>query len=1011
MKKLLLIFLCFSLIALSDASAQSKKTTGKVVSADDGQPLPGVSVKVQGTQQGVLTDNDGGFSIPVENGQTLVFSYMGFATQSAQVTGSTVPTIMLKNDSKELSEIVVKDTYGAQAKKSYTGSAGSISGAQNENKPFPSLEQALQGQLAGVNVQVGTGQPGATAQVRIRGVNSITSTGAAQPLYVIDGMFVTTGQISQYASNSNALSGLNNDDIESVTVLKDAAATAIYGSRGSNGVIVITTKKGRSGKTQVRLDVEHGITANMPLPAAGKPLSADQYKMLFNEAFVNAGYTPTQIATLNTTYGLNGPSNNWYDLVSQNGAQRQYNVSLNGGDEKTKIYGSVGYFQQESTFLNSNLRRASALLNIDHNISKRVSIATGINVSNVQQRTPLTGSSYYGNPITAALWLRPFQLAYNADGSTNNSITGNTNFPSGGPYNPIYIAEADKRLLGQTRILANQTIKWNIWDGLKYTGYASVDNQSLEETIFLNPAMGDGLAAGGRGVSDYTRYFNWLIRNQLDYRYNIPNIEDFYVDASLGYEAQKSTGYLNQAVATGYPATQPLLTSVGAAATPTTASQSFSNVSYSAFYSRASVNYKNRYSLSGSLRREGSSRFGPANQYGTFYSVGAAWSIDQESFFKDQTTFTTAKLRSSYGTTGNANALGNYQWRPTAGYGNNYNLSTGQNYSTIGNPNLTWESSNKFDIGLDLGFFNDRLGVTIDYYKNVVSGLIQSVFLPYETGFNSQARNIGSLQNKGVELTITGIPLKTKDFIWNVNFNVATNANKMIKLSTSAAQNGNYWLGEGWDYYTYYTPLYAGADPATGNPTWYTDGTRTATTLSYGNAKRSQFGQADPKITGGLNNTFTYKGITLSIDIYGSFGNRVGDAWSQYVHDGSYITQYNKYSAQLDRWTTPGQITDVPKLVFGGGTSSQSANYSSRFLYYGDFIRLKNVSIGYDFKNLALLKKIGVGKLYLYGRATNLYTITYDKRLPFDPEVPINGFYNLDIPQVRTFTFGLNVGF
>jgi TonB-linked SusC/RagA family outer membrane protein len=1011
MKNLLLIFFALSVFVMNNALAQGKKTTGKVVSADDGQPLPGVSVKIQGTQQGVLTDGDGNFTVPASIGETLVFTYIGFTPQTVKITAGTLPQIRLKGNLQELVEVVVKDTYGSQATKSYTGSAASVKGSDNENKPYSSFQQALQGEVAGVSVNISTGQPGANPQVRIRGVNSITSTSAAQPLYVIDGMFVTTGQISQYASNSSALSGLNDDDIETITVLKDAAATAIYGSRGENGVIVITTKRGRAGKTQIRFDTEYGTTSNLPLPAAGKPLNGDQYRSLFNEAFANDNYTPAQIATLDGTYGLNGPSNNWYDLVTNNGAQRQYNLSLNGGDEKTKIFTSVGYYDQESTMLNSTLRRITGLLNIDHTISKSFSISTGLNFSNIQQHTPLTGSSYYANPVTDALWLRPFQLAYNPDGSINSSTTGNTNFPSGGPYNPIYIAANDNRLLSETRILGSQTIRWNIWDQLKYTGFVSIDYHSIEETIFQNPAMGDGISSGGIGTSDYTRYFNWLTRNQLDYRYNIPKIEDFYVDASIGYEAQRTTEYLSSAVATGYPATQPLLTSVAAAATPTKASESFSNVTYAAFYAKAGLNYKNLYSLTGSIRNEGSSRFGPSHQYGTFYSVGGAWNIDQESFFKQQTTFTTLKLRSSYGTNGNAEALGNYQWRPTAGYGNNYNSSTGQNYNTIGNPNLTWESSKKFDVGTDVGFFNDRLLFTVDYYNNKVDGLIQSVILPYETGFGSQAQNIGALQNKGLEFTVKGVPVKTQDFTWNVNFNIATNANKMTKLSTADAQNGSYWLGKGWDYYTYYAPLYAGVDPANGNALWYTNGTKTATTTNYANAKRSQIGQADPKITSGFSNTFRYKGLSLTFDFYGSFGNRVSDSWSYYMSDGAYITQANKYSDELNRWTTPGQITQVPKLVYGGGSSSSSSSYSSRFLYYGDFIRLKNSTLGYDFKDINFLKTLGISKLYLYGRATNLYTKTYDKRLPFDPEVPITGFYNEDIPQVRTFTMGLNVGF
>lgn len=1012
-------FLVLSLGLTHHARAQGKKVTGKVVNDGDGTGIPGVSIKVEGTKNdGVLADGDGNFTIVASPGQKLVFTFIGFLSQTIEVPTGAFPTVRLKTNMRELTEVVVKDTYGSHAAKAYTGAEVSVKGTAIENKPYSTIGQALQGQLAGVYVTINSGQPGANNQIRIRGVNSITSQDAAQPLYVIDGMFVTTGSLARTMSTSNALSGLNNDDIESITVLKDAAATAIYGSRGSNGVIVITTKKGKTGKTQVRADAEYGNSTNLTPPDAGKVWSPDEYRMMFHEAFKNYGYTDAQIAKLDTTYALTSKGNDWYDLVTKNGQQQQYNISLSGGDEKTRYFSSAGFFNQDATILKSNIRRITGLLNIDHNINKKFSVSTGLNFSNIQQNTPLSGSAYFGSASSAWLFLRPFQLAYNADGSINSSITGNGNFPNSGDYNPLYIAAHDKRLLSETRVLGNETIKWNIWDQLKYTGYVSIDWQSLEETVFLNPTVGDALSSNGSGRSNYTRYLNWLVRNQLDYRYNIPGIEDFYVDAAIGYEAQRSTNYYNTAYATGYPASQPLLTAVGVAATPVTATEYTSNYTFAGFYGKANINYKNRYSLTSSVRREGSSRFGITNQYGTFYSVGGAWNIDQEKFFMEQSKMSALKLRTSYGTTGNANALGNYQWRPLAGYGFNYNLANGQDYSTIGNPNIKWESSKKFDAGLDVGFFNDRLMVSLDYYNNKIDGLIQTVRLPMELGFQSpalssagQPQNIGAMTNKGFELTIKGLPVQTKDFSWSVNFNIAKNTNKMTKLAAADAANGSYWLARGYSYYTWYARQYAGVDPANGNALWYTDAKKSATTTVYNNAARVPFGHADPSVTGGLSNTFTYKGISLGVDFFGSFGNRITDNWSYYLSDGAYITGANHYKYGLRRWTTPGQVTDVPKMVYGGGSSSSSSSFSTRFLYKGDFIRLKNISVGYDLKKISILQKAGITKMYIYGRATNLWRKIYDKSLPFDPEVAITGVYNEDVPQVKTFTVGMNLGF
>ena len=368
MRKTLLIFLLLCLGSMYYARAQGKKVTGKIVNADDGQAIPGVSVKVEGAKQGgVLTDGDGSFVITATSGQKLVFTYVGFLPQTVEIPAGNFPfpPVRLKTNAKELTEVVVKDTYGSHATKAYTGAEVSIKGGTIENKPYSTIGQALQGQLAGVYVTINSGQPGANNQVRIRGINSITSQDAAQPLYVIDGMFVTTGQLSRNVSTSNALSGLNNDDIESITVLKDAAATAIYGSRGSNGVIVITTKKGRSGKTQVRFDAEYGNSTNLPLTSAGRVLNPSEYRMLFNEAFKNYGYTDLQVASLDSTYALNSAGNDWHKLVTKNGPQRQYNISLSGGDEKTRYFSSAGFFNQDATILKSNIRRITGLLNSD----------------------------------------------------------------------------------------------------------------------------------------------------------------------------------------------------------------------------------------------------------------------------------------------------------------------------------------------------------------------------------------------------------------------------------------------------------------------------------------------------------------------------------------------------------------------------------------------------------------------------------------------------------------------
>jgi TonB-linked SusC/RagA family outer membrane protein len=1015
MKKILLLFLVFACITISNTYAQGRKISGKVIGADDGAPLPGVSISIKGTNRGVITDANGQFFIQASPGENLTATFIGYVTATVPVTAATSYALKLQTDTKQLNEIVITDSYGTQTKKAYSGSATVINGATNENKPFSSPLQALQGEVPGLNISSYSGVPGANVQVRLRGVGSISLD--ANPLYVIDGMFINSGSLSRLAAaNSNSvLTGINEDDIESVTVLKDASATAIYGSRGSNGVIVITTKRGKTGKYTVRADAELGITNNLQLPKAGQPLNSDQFATLFDEGLTNAGQSAAQVAAFNTSYGINGPSNNWYSLVTNRGQQQQYNVSVSGGSDNTKVFSSVGYFKQQATILASSLRRFTGTINIDQTLGKRVTLNTSLNISNTNDFAPNDGGAF-ASPVLSAYFLLPNQLAHNADGSLNSSRVGNTNFPS--IYNPLFIAANDKHYLSQTRMLGSMQLVWNIWDELKFTSYNSIDYNVLEENFFRNPIMGDGRPVGN-GYDDYTRYFNYLLRNQLSYRYNIKGIQDFYVDAAVGYEIQRNEGYFITAQSNGFPLGQPSLTASVNGSTPVVGNASFNNKATTGLFSIATINYQNRYVLTGSFRRDGSSVFGQNNPYGNFYSVGGVWNVDEEAFFKTQNIVSSLKLRSSIGTTGNANGIGSYAARPTSSYGINYNGFNGQNFNTIGNIDLTWESAQKFDIGADIGFFKNRLTVTFDYYNTNVNHLIQNAPISLVTGFSGITENVGSMRNRGEEIGIKGIPVQLKDFSWTTNFNIAFNKNTVTKLLNDApianpANSlglGSSWnVSEGRDFQTYYSRLYAGVDPANGNALWFTDATKTATTSNYNAAQRVNAFQADPKYFGGFNNTFNYKGVILSLDFYYNFGNMIQDRWNNYLLDGNNFT-FNKYAYQLNRWTTPGQVTDVPKYVAGGIPGNASTSFSSRFLYYGDYIRLRNLTIGYDFKNINYLKSLGLSRLYLYGRGTNLWTKTYDKRLPFDPEVGIDGQSNLEVPQVRTFTVGLNVGF
>jgi TonB-linked SusC/RagA family outer membrane protein len=1002
--------------------------TGKIVD-EKGTPLPGATIKLKGSNTIAISDDKGSFQLTTtEKNITLLVSFVGYETQEVQVPEKSENlTIRLLYATSKLNEVKIMDSYGSQRNLSYTGAANVVSSEAFNNKPYTNPLQALQGQVPGLNIVSSTGQPGANIQVRLRGIGSIGLD--ANPLYVVDGLIINAGSLSRLTSQdkTSVLAGINLDDIESITVLKDASAAAIYGSRGANGVIIIATKKGKAGKAQVNLNIEIGSTNNLQKPAGGKPLNAADYSTLTVEGLLNSGISPTNttngIPFYVSSYGLFQPGTDWYKAITRNGSQAQYNVSVTTGTDKTRVFTSAGYFKQEATVIGSQLNRITGLVNVDQTISKRISLAANLHGSNVNQNIPLDGNQF-ASPVATAYYIRPTQNAYNPDGSLNTSTTGNTNFPS--YYNPLYIAANDRNFARQSRLLANVTGKYNIWDNLNFTSNAGLDYTGIEENRYLNPIMGDGRSTSGSGADYYTRYANWTLRNQLDYKYDIPGIKDFFVTAAAGYEAQKSQGYFITAQSNNYPFNQPLLTASVNASTVIAGNSSFNAYTFNSFYSRGSVNYQSKYILTGSFRRDGSSRFGASNRSGNFWSVGAAWNIQQEQFFAKQHVFSSAKFRSSYGLLGNAGngasntSLGNYAAQPAVTYGSSYAGSPGQNFTTVGNTLLTWESSKAFDIGADLGLFEDRLIVSFDYYNRYIDGLIQSAPISRTTGFASAIQNVGAMRNRGEELSVTGIPISTSKFKWTTNFNLALNKNRVERLANHASYIYifNFRVKEGSPYYTWSLPLYAGVDPANGEALWYTNASRTATTNAYNLAsQRVDQKQADPKYFGGWSNTFTYQGFSLTGDFYYSGGNHIYDSSASILNDGTQYT-YGKYAYNLNRWTTPGQITDVPRYVAGGGTLpdgatlSSSSSLSTRFLYKGDYIRLKNVTAGFDFKNISYFKKYGISKLYLYGRATNLWTKTFDKRLPFDPEVGITGVgvNSVDIPQVRTFTIGLNVG-
>ncbi|MBF9251825.1 TonB-dependent receptor [Pontibacter sp. 172403-2] len=1001
MKRSLLI--CFALMfaLLQQALAQSKTVSGIVTDQATGQGLPGVSVIVKGTTVGAATSADGSYAVNVPaNANTLVFRYIGYETKEVPVGGQSVINVTLAIDNEQLSEVVITG-YGSTVEKELTGSVASVGAEELEDRPVASVDQLLQGQVAGLQSVGASGQPGASQEIRIRGIGSINA--GSNPLYVVDGVIINTGDVSRLTTTSNQLAGINPNDIESISVLKDAASTSIYGSRGANGVILITTKKGRAGKTKFNFSTEQGYTEVAKVPDAGEFLTAEQWLELTGEGLANAG---ADQATVDEYLGLfgqgNGIDTDWRDLVTRRGTQQTYNLSASGGNEKTRFYASAGLFDQEAPVIGSELRRISGSLNLNHTVNDKIDFFTTLTASNIGQNTPSNGGAF-ANPVGAIGFLLPTQSPYNADGSYNISQEGILDF--GGNYNPLYLVENDKRDLSNTKILGSAGAGWNIIKGLRFSTQVGVDYINLEERMYWNPFHGDGTNYGGYGFDYYTRIFNWTATNLLNYRFTVPGVEKLTADVTVGYEAQESNEYRITSSATNFPPTT-ALTGTVVAASPSEASASGNDYSFSSVLSRANITYADKYVLSGSFRRDGSSRFGSENRYGNFWSIGASWNVDEEAFMQAVEAVSTLKLRTSYGVNGNGD-IANYAWRPLYGYGINYNQQPGGAFTEIGNTALTWEQNKPFNVGIDLGFLSDRITLTADYYVRTTSDLLFERPISRTTGFIEILENVGEMKNRGLELAITGYPIDGA-FKWRTSFNFATNENEITELPEGEdIIDGSFILREGLDYRTFYVRQWAGVDEQTGDPLWWKDADKTETTSVYSQAARVPYESASPKFFGGFNNTFSYKGFTLDALIVYNFGNYVRDSWEYYMMDGGYPLS-NKYAKELDRWQQPGDVTDVPRYEYQ--LVNNSSSFSTRFLYKGDFIRLRNLQLGYDLPS-SLLDRIKLTGVNVYVRGTNLLTKVYDEDLPIDPEAGVNGLQNANIPINKAVTFGLNVSF
>lgn len=995
--------------AVSQPGSRKKRVTG-VVKDVMGEPLIGANVVEKGrSTNGVITDFNGKFTLEVDESASLVVSYIGYLAQDIPTKGKGDFHIILKEDTNTLDEVVVTG-YGDFKKATYTGSASVLTTEKLEALPVVSVGQMIESNIPGISVVAGTSsQPGAKTTLRVRGVASMNA--STEPLYVLDGVPIPSYDLSNFTSMSEAggmgfIETLNPADIESITVLKDAASASLYGAKGANGVVLITTKKGKEGKLRVNMAAKYGIT---DFAYTYRPLmGGEERRELIHEGLVNfqldkgvSEQEAQQYADANIDqYAKRLPQgySDWESALFKTGYQQDYNLSASAGNQNSSFIGSLGYTKQTGVSLNSEMERFTGRVDASNKYKK---VEFGMNASfSWTKNVHLPEGKFYGSAIYASkVNLTPSTPIYNEDGTYASGYRENNG------YNPILEAEVNDYYARTVRAMGTAKIAYNVWDNLKVSSVFTVDYSLTKDFFFQSPDGRDGATYQGRGRMQMTDRIRYTSQNNLTYsktfgKHSVSAVTAFGVmkyDYEDLYAAKKTYG-------------QDINTSLGNAADPIDADQKLQEDALMSYVASVNYSYDDKYYASFSFRRDGSSRLSPDTRWGNFWSLSASWRLSQERFMQPlKSVLSDLKLRASYGVNGNL---------PSSYYGYQSTYTTGAFYSgkpslwesTLGNEELTWEKNYALNLGLDIGLFS-RVNVSLDWYTRTTKDLLMSKQLNSISGFSSLLTNVGQMRNTGVELEVRSNNIKTKDFSWTTAFNLSHNKNKILKLADLPwFVDGRYVRKEGYPFNTIYLREYAGVDPETGSALYYDN--QQDENGNYTKNKVTDPGQASPiplkditpTISGGFMNTFNYKFIDLSFNLSYSFGGYSYDNASYILQDDGYSVISNKSTEQRRRWQKPGDITDVPRFVYG---NKKGGNYnSSRAIHSTDHIRLKSLILGLNAPK-AWLQKLGIGNARIYFSGTNLLTwAAYDQ---YDPEMSgVVGFYT---PPLKTYAFGLELKF
>lgn len=1017
---------------------QDLTVSGKVVD-DKNQPLVGVSIKIKGTSIGVSTDNTGRFSINVPDNGILIFSYLGFISQEVTINGRSSLDVKMVEDVNALEEVVVVG-YGTQKKTDVTGSVASVSQERIKDLPVSSVDQALKGQVAGVQITQNTGSPGAGVTVRIRGNNSITA--GNNPLYVIDGFPVTGGGrgLNGVPGNSNPLNTINPSDIESIDILKDASATAIYGSRGANGVIIITTKTGKAGKGKLTFSTYTGMQeASKKLDVLSAEEFAEFHIESRNNGWLRSGGSPN---TPNAARGRFTVSpiyfdptqwriTDWQDQILRKGVLQNYNLAATGGNENIRYAVSGGYFENKGIIIESTSKRYSFRTNIDANVSDKLKVGLQISptfVNNVAVNSDGHFSS--GSILGMALRMPPLISPYLPDGSYENPLNLRSATTLGSIAaidNPVAKAREDQYDLDQGRILGNVFLEYKLAESFKFRSSLGIDANVNRVHTFLSSKTG---RAGSpppsvpSGFASSSQEMEWLNENLLTYEKAL-NTKN-RITAIGGFSIQKNDYRFIGLDGTNYPNDN--VQYIAAAGIVASGTENRNQSSLLSYYGRVNYSHDDRYLITATLRRDGSSRFGGNNRYGTFPSAAIAWRMSEESFMKSIPFVSNFKWRASYGISGN-NSIPNYAFVPNI-INNGYVLGTGQavvngtNAGRLANPDITWETMRSINLGVDLGLLNNRLQFTFDAYKSNTDGLLLDVNIPAVSGFGTSLENIGEVENTGLELSVNSANL-TGPFSWDTRFNISFNRNKVISLGGSAGDfidvGGYSRTIVGRPMGLFYTRVTDGIfntmndiknhvpqdnSPGPGDRRFKdvnADGKIDNNDLDF-------TGNPNPKFVFGFTNNFAFKRLELNVLLNGSYGN---DIYYQHSAALNLNGNVNNIEMATQRWRSPenqGQ-GNIPVAVHGFTTLSDVA--SDFYVRDGSYLRLTNMTLAYNLP-VSITNKIKLQNARVYLSGQNIFTMT--KYQGYDPETgsggnnPLSaGVDNGIYPMARVYSLGLNL--